>query len=324
LSTHLRTWRAEPTDDWSSLLAVAEAADEAGIDRLVVSDHVIMGERLHEYARPEVGGQAGGRQPTGSDGPWLEPLTVLATVAARTGRVRLQTGVLLASLRRPVVLAKTVATIQALSGGRLDLGVGVGWQREEYDAAGLPFAGRGALLDHTLAVCEALWRGETAFADDRLRYEGVHLSPRPGRVPVWVSGRPHAAVLARVARFGSGWIPWGPEAALDALPGALATVHAALRDAGRDLAGFDVTATLPLRTGATGHVDLEATLAPAGPLGEIGVTDVRVNLPMSDDAGRDEALDAFGRLVDAHRATVGEPDERGEPDEPGGPAAPRP
>ena len=73
-------------------------------------------------------------------------------------RVRLGTNILLAALRRPVVLAKTAATLDVLSGGRLDLGVGVGWQREEYEAAGLDFDGRGRLLDHTLEVCQTLWR----------------------------------------------------------------------------------------------------------------------------------------------------------------------
>ena len=77
---------------------------------------------------------------------------------AITTQIRLGTNILLAALRRPVVLAKTAATLDVLSGGRLDLGVGVGWQREEYDAAGLDFDGRGALLDHTLAVCQTLWR----------------------------------------------------------------------------------------------------------------------------------------------------------------------
>src|SRR5205085_519173 len=80
---------------------LARAADEAGIDRVVVSDHVVFGEDLEAYARPEAGGVDGGKQPTGPDGHWLEPITVLTTVAARTTRVRLGTYVLLAALRRP-------------------------------------------------------------------------------------------------------------------------------------------------------------------------------------------------------------------------------
>ena len=121
----------------------ARAAEAAGFDRLVVPDHVVFGEHLEEYARPEVGGATGGQQPTGPDGYWLEPLTVLSVVAGITSHIRLGTNILIAALRRPVVLAKTLSTLDVLSNGRIDLGVGVGWQREEYEAAGLEFEGRG-------------------------------------------------------------------------------------------------------------------------------------------------------------------------------------
>ena len=123
-----------------------------------MSDHVVFGERLEEYGRPEIGGQAGGKQPTGPDGHWLEPLTTLSVLAGMTSRIRLGTNILVAALRRPAVLAKSTATLDVLSGGRLDLGVGVGWQREEYEAAGLDFDRRGRLLDHTLEVLQTLWR----------------------------------------------------------------------------------------------------------------------------------------------------------------------
>src|SRR5450755_4534356 len=157
LSAALVTYAAEEPGGWSTMLDTARLYDRVGIDRLVLSDHVVFGERLDAYGRPEIGGQQGGRQPTGPDGHWLEPMTTLSVIAGSTERVRLATGILLAALRRPVVLAKTAATLDVLSSGRLDLGVGVGWQREEYEAAGLGFEGRGRLLDHTLEVCTALW-----------------------------------------------------------------------------------------------------------------------------------------------------------------------
>jgi alkanesulfonate monooxygenase SsuD/methylene tetrahydromethanopterin reductase-like flavin-dependent oxidoreductase (luciferase family) len=125
--------------DWGALLDVARAAEAAGVDRLVVTDHVVLGPHLDAYAW--------GRFPTAPDGPWLEPLTVLTAMAGVTRAVRLSTGILIAPLRPAAVLAKTVATLDVLSGGRVDLGVGVGWQREEYDALGLDFDDRGRLLD---------------------------------------------------------------------------------------------------------------------------------------------------------------------------------
>ena len=140
LSIALPTYSAEDPHGWGQVVDRARAAEAAGFDRILVSDHVVFGEDLEAYARPETGGIEGGRQPTGPDGHWLEPLTVLTYVAALTSRVRLGTNILLAALRRPVVLAKTLATLDVLSGGRVDLGVGIGWQREEYEAAGLDFA----------------------------------------------------------------------------------------------------------------------------------------------------------------------------------------
>src|SRR4051812_3347606 len=126
LSVQLSAFSATDPGDWTPVLDKARAADRAGVDRVVVSDHVVFGERLDEYGKPEVGGVRGGKQPTGPDGLWLEPLTVLSAVSSITSRVRLATVVLQAALRRPVVLAKTVATLDTLSKGRVDLGVGVG------------------------------------------------------------------------------------------------------------------------------------------------------------------------------------------------------
>ena len=180
LSVALINWTADVPDDWSYLVDRARAAEEAGIDRVVVSDHVVFGEDLDAYGKPELGGMVGGRQPTGPDGCWLEPLTSLAVIAGATTRVRLGTSILLAALRRPAVLAKSLATLDVLSGGRVDLGVGVGWQREEYEAAGLDFGQRGRLLDHTLEVCTSLWQEQRVTYDsDELKFDGIHMMPKP-------------------------------------------------------------------------------------------------------------------------------------------------
>jgi len=306
LSIMLRSY--SPTDPgpggWQALFDRARAADEAGIDRIFVSDHVVFGENMDAYSRPEVGGQEGGRQPTGPDGHWLEPLTVLTAVSSVTSRVRLATGILLAGLRRPAVLAKTAATIDVLSGGRLDLGVGVGWQREEYEAAGLDFEQRGRILDHTLAVCQKLWRDSPArFESEDLRFDGIHQMPhplQPGGVPIWVSGTVNKRVLERIVRFGSGWIPWGPAEAdpVTWIP----RVHDALAAAGRDVAGFQVAGRLPLVTNDDGDIDLERTMDRVPPLVEAGVTDFRafVRLPREQAA----AAEHLAGIVAAFRAVA--------------------
>lgn len=286
------------------LLDQARAADAAGVDRLVVSDHVILGEHLENYARPELGGTEGGQQPTGPDGLWLEPLTLLAVVAGQTSHSRLLTGILIAALRRPVVLAKTAATLDVLSGGRLDLGVGVGWQREEYEAAGLPFEGRGRLLDHSLEVCQTLWRNQRASHDsDLLQFENIHCNPQPlqeGGVPFWVSGTLNKRVLERIGRFASGWIPWGPDA-VDPTVG-MAQVREALDAAGRDAKGFQCTASLPTVRGEDG-IDLERTMEAVPAMVQAGVTDFRAYLPIPPDPAAAE--DYLAGIVAAFRKTVG-------------------
>jgi probable F420-dependent oxidoreductase len=306
LSTTLVNFAGDDPGSWRFLLDRAVAADRAGIDRLVVSDHVAFGENLEAYARPEIGGSEGGRQPTGPDGHWLEPVTLLAAVAAVTSRVRLGTNILLAALRRPVVLAKSLATLDVLSEGRVDLGVGVGWQREEYEAAGLAFDGRGKLLDHTLSVLQTLWREQRAsYADEVLTFDGIHSMPKPrqpGGVPVWVSGTVNPMVARRVARFGSGWIPWGAAAA-DVRSG-IAEMRGLVEAAGATFDGIDVVGTLPLVRADGGGVDLAATMAGVPELVAAGVTDVRVALRVPPDAGADAAFEIYSAAVEAFRAVT--------------------
>lgn len=285
LSLLIRNFAAEDPGGWEHLVTAASAAEDAGVDRLVVVDHVAFGEALDDYARPELGGITGGRQPTGPDGHWLEPLTVATFLAAHTTRIRLATGILQAALRRPVVLAKTVATLDVLSNGRVDLGVGVGWQRAEYDAAGLAFTERGGLLDHTLQVCRDLWNEPVV----ELPGAGpIHQMPKPlqpGGVPIWVGGRSaNPALVRRIVRFGSGWIPWGDDA-LDPRPG-IRRIRRALEAAGRDPERLEVTAALPEDT-----ADLAAMVT-------AGVTDFRIPTPVG-------ARGSLARTVETFHAALG-------------------
>jgi probable F420-dependent oxidoreductase len=300
----LVNWTAEVPGDWSYVVDRARAADEAGVDRVVVSDHVVFGENLDAYGRPELGGIVGGRQPTGPDGCWLEPLTSLAVIAGATTRVRLATGVLLAALRRPVVLAKTAATLDVLSGGRLDLGVGIGWQREEYEAAGLDFGQRGRLLDHSLDVCTRLWQGQrVAYDAGELRFDAIHMMPKPvapGGVPIWVSGTLNRAVIARLARFGAGWIPWGD--ALGDLANAIPRMREGVAALGRDPADIGVVGSVVVTPDNSGALDAKATMAVVPHLVAMGVTDVRVFMPMP--ASCLTFADQLGCLVEAFREVV--------------------
>ena len=290
---------------WDSMFDLAVAADVAGIDRIVLADHVVMGDNLEAYGDPSVGGTAGGRQPTGPDGHWLEPLTTLSHFSALTSNVRIGTNILIAALRRPVVLAKSLATLDVLSGGRVDLGVGVGWQEEEYSAAGLPFAGRGARLDESLAALQALWRDLPAsYSSEELSFENIYCSPQPvqaGGIPIWVSGTANKRVAKRLARFGAGWIPWGPAAA-DPAAGRL-QMSELLAAEGASMDDIEMQGGMAPVTDTDGNFDLAATMAQAPALIEAGVTDCRVRLPVP--AGRDAATEFLGEAVQAFRAAAG-------------------
>lgn len=313
LSTGLTTFATDDQGGWERMLAQARILDQAGFDRIAIPDHVVYGERLDEYARPEVGGTPGGKQPTGPDGHWLEPMTTLAVIAGMTTRIRLGTGILLAALRRPVVLAKQASTLDVLSGGRLDLGVGVGWQREEYDAAGLDFTNRGRLLDHTLEVCQTLWGEQrAAYSSPELTFEAIHQMPKPrqaGGVPIWVSGTVNRRVASRLARFGTRWIPWGTDAGrlAEAIPEMLALLAeegwapgqaGAADDSGR----LQVMGYLRSVRDESRRLDVAATMAQVPGMVAAGITDVRLPLVWPEDDV--QALDEFANLVAAFRAAT--------------------
>lgn len=303
LSVGLTNFAMEPTTmTWEFLLERAVAADQAGVDRVFVVDHVVMGEHLENYE--------GGKFPTTSDAPWLEPLTVLAAVSSVTQRVRLATGILIAGLRRPVVLAKTLATLDALSGGRVDVGVGVGWQREEYEAAGLRFERRGKILDETLATLKALWApGATDHTSEELGldFERVWCEPSPvqmGGPPIWVGGTLNPTTTARIVRFGDGWIPWGEQ--IVEIEAGIRRVREALVEGGRDPEGFGIQGRLSLRRDSEGRYDLaegfQRELEKVGPLVEAGVTDFVLGLRLPSDTAQARDLLTMA-VADFHTVT---------------------
>jgi probable F420-dependent oxidoreductase len=301
LSLLLRTYSDDASQDWNALLETARVMDAAGVDRVMVSDHLVFGENLDAYGDPAIGGTKGGRQPTGPDGNWLEPLVFLTAVAATTTNIRLGMAILLAALRRPAVLAKQLATMDVLSGGRVDLGVGVGWQREEYDAVGLRFEDRGRLLDHTLEVCQTLWTQQRAtYSSDELSFDGIHQMPKPlqpGGIPVWTSGTVNARVARRLSKFGTRWIPWGP--AITNLEEAIPAMRQAIADAGGDPGGLEVQAAAALVKNADGGIDVDASVAPVQAQVAAGATDIRFAMSPAKDPR--QAAEDLSRLVRAFR-----------------------
>ena len=281
-----------PADEWHRFADVGRMADDAGIDRIVLVDHVVMGNNIAAYRW--------GRFPTAPDAPWLEPLTLLAGVASVTRRVRLATGVMLPTLRGAAVLAKTAATLDVLSQGRLELGVGVGWQREEYEAAGLDWDRRGRLFTDTLGACTALWTNIPAsFHSPTVNFDDIYLSPRPvqaGGVPLWVAGTLTPANLDRVARYASGWIPIMGES-LAGIADGVHRIGEAMTALGRDAAQLRVQGPLPMAKNSEGAWDLAASMQNAPALLAAGAT--AVHLPIQMFASGIDAAEAV--LADIKR-----------------------
>ncbi len=260
-------------DDLAALVDVARVADDAGIHQIVMTDHLAIGPRTDRYPfAPEF--------PYPPQEPWPEPLTVLAAFTGATRKVRLGTGVLIGPVRPALVVAKAVATLDVLSRGRVDLGIGTGWQREEFTDPGLPFVGRTARMEDQVRACRAIWEREppVTFHSDTVSFDQLWCEPRPvqPRLPIWFSGPANAATVRRVTELGDGWLPLAIP--LDAVTATVEQMRTAWREVGRDPALLQVRQNLPVETDAGGRVDLDATMARVPELAARGITTVSVAL----------------------------------------------
>lgn len=185
--------------------AVGRSAEAAGIDSLWTVEHVVYPD---EYGSTYPYDDSG-RMAMAPDTDLTDPLTWLTWVGAHTSTLRLATGILILPERNPVVLAKQLGTMDALTGGRIDLGIGVGWLREEFDALGIPWERRGARTDEYVAAMRTLWSGNSvSFDGDFVSFSGVSSNPKPvnGSVPIVIGGHSDAAAR-RAGRLGDGFWP---------------------------------------------------------------------------------------------------------------------
>jgi probable F420-dependent oxidoreductase len=192
-----------PVGTRDNVLTFARRIEALGYDSLWASDHVVIPYRIapHYPYSPD------GRFPLTADVPFLEPLTTLALVAGVTERVQLGTSILVLPHRNPVMAAKMCATLDHLSGGRLVLGVGVGWMREEIELLGGNYDRRGAWSDEALAVMRACWRNaRTAHHGEFFSFDEIGVFPKPSRgdIPILIGGHTPRA-LRRVVELGDGW-----------------------------------------------------------------------------------------------------------------------
>lgn len=220
-----------PRASRESIDAFARAADDAGFDGLWVFDHVVL-QKEQQSKYPYSPDGSLGFPPTMD---FLEPLTLLSYLAGITKRVRLGTSVLVLPMRQPVLHAKIMATIDALSEGRFVLGAGVGWWKQEFEALSVPFERRGKRMDECLQVVRALWTQEYAgFRGEFYEVVDWACNPKPKRpegIPIWLGGESRNQ-LERVGKYADGWL--ATVRSLSKLKDDFAIAQEAASKAGRD------------------------------------------------------------------------------------------
>jgi probable F420-dependent oxidoreductase len=233
-------WTITPPRDLRSLVRMAQEAEEAGVDGVMLSEHVVMGPSAgsegrmanpREYAAP------GNQDPAT---PWPDSIVLMSAIAAATTRLRLIGAAIIAPLRHPLLLAHQLAALDLVSEGRLVVQPTVSWHRDEYEALGVPFERRGALLDEHLAAWREVWASTPAsFAGEHYRFEDVYLEPKPFRPQgprLWFGGRTVAPWnVRRIVRYGHGFHPFGQPLGEELEP-----LRTEMEAAGRDMAELEL------------------------------------------------------------------------------------
>ena len=188
---------------------IARKGEEFGFDTLLTGDHILVPKNISSvYPYTE-----GGEFPGSGSGESMEQITLLSYIAGQTSKIRLVTSVLIVPHRNPLIAAKSLATLDLLSGGRLVVGVGVGWMREEFQALGLPpFEERGAVTDEYIRAFKVLWtEDDPHFQGKYISFDDISFLPKPVQKPhppIWVGGESRPA-LRRTAELADGWYPLG-------------------------------------------------------------------------------------------------------------------
>jgi probable F420-dependent oxidoreductase len=191
--------------DGPGAVEAARAAEGAGFESMWTVEHVVYPD---DYASAYPYSETG-KMPAVPSTPIPDPLIWLSYIASATTTLRLATGILILPQRNPVVLAKELATLDHLSGGRVELGIGVGWLKEEFEALGVPWARRGARTDEYVGAMRALWASDsTSFDGEFASFSRVSSNPKPaqGSVPIVIGGHTRAAA-ERAGRLGDGFFP---------------------------------------------------------------------------------------------------------------------
>jgi probable F420-dependent oxidoreductase len=258
------------------LVLLSEAAEKVGIESIWVSEHLVVADPRTPPS------------PMDPDDPILDPVTTLAFLAGRTRSVLLGTGIIVLPLRNPLILAKQLATVDVLSGGRLMFGIGVGYVEREFEALDASFGDRGARTEEYLAAIRSIWtERHPAFAGRMVSFAGVQAFPHPVQQPhpPIVMGGYAPPVMRRTVREADGWYGWGLDLEATARRVDVLRETASRVPRGEGLRPLEITITPP------GDVDVQTAARYAA----LGVD--RLNLMLPWHAGRDDVDGFFERVV---------------------------
>lgn len=267
-------------------IGIAQAAEAGGIESLWTVEHTIVPagyQSTYPYS-------PSGKMPGPEDSDIPDPLIWLSFVASATSTIRLGTGILILPQRNPVTLAKEVATLDRLSGGRVELGIGVGWLEEEFDAIGVPFADRGKRTDDHIAALRALWtQPEASHHSEYSSFSGAISRPQPtqANIPIVVGGHSKAAAR-RAGRLGDGFFPG--KGSHEELAELIDVMRATATEHGRDPDVIDITAG---GNGALGSGALDEVKK----LADLGVSRIIIPPLAFDIEGQRESFAKYGEDV---------------------------
>jgi probable F420-dependent oxidoreductase len=285
-------WGAEGVID------LAQSVERIGYDQLDMFDHVVMGYATETRAAPMYPPQM----------PIMEAIVMLSFIASATSTIGLGTEVLVLPQRNPTLTAKQVSTLDTLSGGRVRLGVGVGWQESEYQALGENFSNRGQRMDEAIKLLRQYWSQDSvSINSDHYQFEAIAMEPKPPQgasLPIWIGGTAEAA-LKRAGELGDGWLAtsqMSDERAIESKRSILAYAEAA----GRDPAsiGFQMMLDTPPRddAGKGFYSDKDRVFAAAERIRNFGFGWLTINMTAIFQAGArsvDELVNQVGDLHDS-------------------------
>jgi probable F420-dependent oxidoreductase len=280
------------------IIKLAQAVEQIGFDQLDMFDHVVMGYGTATRAAPMYPPQM----------PIMEAIVMLSFIAAATNRIGLGTEVLVLPQRNPTLTAKQVSTLDTLSGGRVRLGVGVGWQESEYKALGEDFGNRGRRMDEAINLLRRYWSEKSVSANSQFyQFEAIAMEPKPpqGRkLPIWIGGSADAT-MKRVGELGDGWLATSQMRDAEVVA-SKSKILEYVEAAGRDVSaiGFQMMLDTPPRdeAGKGFYADKEKVFAAAERIKGFGFEWMAINMTAIFQAGARSVEELVEQVADVHDA----------------------